>query len=80
MIQRVAATYKNGAFIPDEECELPENARVWLTFDENLIPPSITDPEERRAVLARIRELMVKNPIPEGAPRKFTREELHERR
>jgi hypothetical protein len=46
---------------------------------ETSIPPTVTDPEERRAVVRNIFELMDRNPIPTMAPKKFTREELHER-
>jgi hypothetical protein len=42
--------------------------------------PEITDPEERKRVLREVVERMKANPIPEGAPRRFTRDELHERR
>lgn len=80
MIQRITATFKNGAFVPDEECNLPENARVQVIFKpDNLVPPKVTDEEERAAILARMAERRQKNPIPENAP-KFTREELYERR
>jgi hypothetical protein len=81
MAQTFAATFKNGAFVPDEECDLPENTRVQVVIPRtNLIPPKVTDPEERRKILQEVVELMKSNPIPESAPRKFTREELHERR
>jgi predicted DNA-binding antitoxin AbrB/MazE fold protein len=80
MIQKVPATYKNGTFVPDEECDLPENTRVQVVIDTgNLIPPKVTDENERRAILKRMAERRRKNPIPADAPR-FTREELHERR
>ncbi|MFQ5732476.1 MAG: DUF104 domain-containing protein [Planctomycetaceae bacterium] len=80
MIQRVKATFKDGAFVPDEDCDLPEDARVQLTVEsESSIPATVTDPEQRQAILDEVVELMKSNPIPESAPR-FTREELHERR
>ena len=81
MIQRITATFKNGTLIPDEELHLPENAKVQLTVESaTSIPPTVTDPEERKAVMREILELMDKNPIPASAPKKFTRDELHERR
>lgn len=80
MTQVISATYKNGAFIPDEECDLPENARVRVMVEnEDVIPPTITDDAERREVLARMQERRRNNAIPPYAP-KFTRDELHERR
>jgi hypothetical protein len=75
----MTATFKNGAFVPDEECNLPENARGQVTVEsECLIPPKVTDEEERKAILKRMADRRRKNPIPENAPR-FTREELYDR-
>lgn len=42
--------------------------------------PVISDPDERRRVLGEVVEAMNANPIPETAPRRFSRDELHERR
>jgi predicted DNA-binding antitoxin AbrB/MazE fold protein len=79
MIRRIAATYKNGVFVPDEECNLPENARVQVKVEsECLIPPKVLDERERKAILKRMAERRRRNQIPENAPR-FTREELYER-
>jgi hypothetical protein len=47
--------------------------------EPRVIPPAVTDPEERKRILKRMVERMRANPIPADAPR-FTREELHERR
>ena len=79
MAQRVRAIYQNGAFIPQEPCDLPENSEVELIIENpHIIPPTIIDPEERKRILKRMVERMRANPIPANAPR-FTREELHER-
>jgi len=81
MIQKVIATFRNGTLIPHENLKLAENTEVELTVEsETSIPPTVTDPEERKAVIREIFELMDQNPVPASAPRKFTREELHERR
>lgn len=80
MSQRLRAIYQGGAFIPQSPCDLPENSEVELIIEApRVIPPSVTDPEERKRILARMVERMRANPIPANAPR-FTREELHERR
>ncbi len=80
MAQSLKAIYRNGAFIPQTPCDLPEGAEVELTVHaSNIIPPGEKDPEERKRILARMVERMKANPIPADAPR-FTREELHERR
>ena len=80
MSQRLKAIYREGAFIPQMPCDLPEGAEVELTIHEaNTLPPKVTDPEERKRVMSELIQNMLDNPIPADAPR-FTREELHERR
>jgi predicted DNA-binding antitoxin AbrB/MazE fold protein len=80
MAQRLKAIYQNGAFVPQSPCDLPENSEVELVIEgPNLLPPLVTDPEERKRILAQLVERMRSNPIPDDAPRRFTREELHER-
>jgi predicted DNA-binding antitoxin AbrB/MazE fold protein len=81
MAQRLKAIYRNGAFIPQAPCDLPEESEVELTINEpHVLPPTVTDSEERQRLLVQLVERMRSNPIPAGAPRRFTREELHERR
>ena len=80
MSQRLRAIYQGGAFIPQSPCDLPENSEVELIIETpHVIPPAVTDPEERKRIMSEIVENMRNNPIPADAPR-FTREELHERR
>jgi len=80
MSQRLKAIYREGAFIPQSPCELPENSEVELIIETpRVLPPAEPDPEERKRILVRMVERMRANPIPADAPR-FTREELHERR
>jgi hypothetical protein len=77
---RIRAIFQDGKFIPQEPCALPDAAEVNLTVDRsNIIPPAITDPEERQRILNEVVERMQANPLPRDAP-KFTRDELHERR
>ncbi|MDT5123009.1 MAG: hypothetical protein QOC96_2491 [Acidobacteriota bacterium] len=81
MVQRLKAVYQNGAFIPQAPCDLPEGSEVELTIhNPYTIPPSVTDPEERKRILEELIQNMRDNPIPANAPARFTREELHERR
>ena len=81
MAQRLRAIYQNGAFVPQSPCDLPENSEVDLVIERpHVLPPLVTDPEERKRILEQMVERMRSNPIPAGAPRHFTREELHERR
>jgi predicted DNA-binding antitoxin AbrB/MazE fold protein len=80
MSQRVRAIYQKGTFILREPCDLPEGSEVELTVDgPHIIPPAVTDPEERKRILSELIQNMRSNPIPADAPR-FTREKLHERR
>ena len=81
MAQRLKAIYQNGAFVPQSPCDLPENSEVELVIEgPHVLPPLVTDPEERKRILEQLVERMRSNPIPANAPRRFTREELHERR
>lgn len=80
MSQTLKAIYRDGAFIPQAPCDLSEGTEVELTIHEpRVIPPTVTDPEERKRIMAELIQNMRDNPIPADAPR-FTREELHERR
>jgi predicted DNA-binding antitoxin AbrB/MazE fold protein len=81
MSQTLKAIYRDGAFIPQAPCDLPEGAEVELTINEpRVIPSKITDPEERKRIMEEMVARMRANPIPADAPLRFTREELHERR
>ncbi len=80
MSQRLRATYQRGAFIPETPCDLPEGAEVELILrGPTILPPEVTEPEERARILARLVDRMQQNPIPAEAP-PLTRESLHERR
>lgn len=80
MAQSLKAIYRNGAFVPQTPCDLPEGAEVRLIIENpNLLPPGETDPAERKRILERMVKRMKDNPLSADAPR-FTREELHERR
>jgi len=81
MSQTLKAIYRDGAFIPQTPCNLPDGAEVELTVHEpHVIPAKVTDPEERKRIMEELIQNMRSNPIPADAPRRFTREELHERR
>ena len=80
MSQTLKAIYRDGAFIPQAPCDLPEGAEVEITVrSPKVVPPRVTAPEERKRLMNELIQNMLDNPIPENAPR-FTREELHERR
>jgi predicted DNA-binding antitoxin AbrB/MazE fold protein len=80
MTQALKATYRNGAFILQTACELPEGTEVELFIQSPyVVSPPISDLETKRQFLKSLTERMQQNPIPLNAPR-FTREMLHERR
>jgi predicted DNA-binding antitoxin AbrB/MazE fold protein len=80
MSQRLKAIYREGVFIPQAPCDLPEDSEVELVIEKpGVIPPAVIDTEERKRILKRMVERMQANPIPANSPR-YTREELHERR
>jgi hypothetical protein len=80
MSQAVTATYRDGAFVLREPCDLPEDAEVQLIIQGPVaISPTVTDPAERARILSAVVERMQHNPLPVNAPR-WTRDQLHERR
>lgn len=52
MSQRIKAVFQNGAFVPQQSCDLPEGSEVDLIVES---PRPLTaeekDPEERRRIL-----------------------------
>jgi predicted DNA-binding antitoxin AbrB/MazE fold protein len=80
MSKILKAVYHDGAFVPKEPCDVPENAEVELIIQgPYLIPPQVTETEQREQILRTLLERMKQNPIPAGAPIP-TRDQLHERR
>ena len=80
MQQTLKAIYRNGTFILQTACNLPENLEVELVVQSlQVIPPKITDINARKNFLKSLVDRMQENPIPFAAPQ-FTRDMLHERR
>ena len=80
MGRSVKAVYQRGAFVPQEPCDVPEDAHVELLIQGPFTsPPQIISLDERREILERLVVRMQRNVIPPGAPR-LTRNDLHERR
>ena len=77
-----SATYRDGAFHPDEPCDLPEGTRVMVGESLNgVYPPLEADPAKRREIRKALVKEMTENPLFAGVdvPR-LTREQMHERR
>ena len=80
MNDRLKAVYRGGAFVPETPCDLPEGAEVELFVQGPLVlSPSVTEPQERAGLLAKLTLRMQENPVPAQAPR-YSRDQLHERR
>ena len=80
MTYRLKAVYRNGTFVPETPCDLPEEAKVDLLVQGPvLLPPKVTDAEAKARILKQVTDRMQQHPIVSGAPR-YTRDELHERR
>ncbi|MDJ0508522.1 MAG: DUF104 domain-containing protein [Crocosphaera sp.] len=61
MLKKVKATYRNGTFIPNTPCHLPDNTEVELMIDvPSEYAQSIVDRETRKeilhALLSRMRD------------------------
>lgn len=80
MIRRLKAVFRDGVFVPRSSCDLPNEAEVDLVVQgPSVSPPHVTDPDDKAAILREVTQRMLAVPWP-GAARRFTREELHERR
>jgi len=74
------AVYRNGTFILETACNLPEGSEVELLIQSSsVVSPLISDVESKQRFLKSLVLRMQQNPIPLNAPR-FTREMLHEGR
>ncbi|MEK7406202.1 MAG: antitoxin family protein [Acidobacteriota bacterium] len=74
------AVYHDGAFIPKEPCDVPEDSEVLLMLQGPAsVPPEVTDLEQRANLMRSLVERMRATPLPVDAPR-LSREALHERR
>lgn len=80
MHQKLKAVYRDGIFVPQEHCDLPEGSEVNIIVQGPIVlAPKVTDPGERMSILKLVVERMQRNPIPSKSPG-LTREDLHERR
>ena len=75
MTTHVTATFVNGVLKPDDALPLAEQSRVRLTIE----PIEEWSPEKARAAWAAILARLAERPI-HGGGRRYTRDELHERR
>ena len=80
MTRRVRAVYHGGAFVPREPCDVPADSEVELLIQGPFVlPPEVSEPEERKRILRGLVQRMRQNPIPSAAP-PLGREALHDRR
>lgn len=79
MSQALKAIYRNGTFILQTVCNIPEGTEVELIIQSpDVVSPPISNSDQQRFLKALV-ERMQQNSIPLNAPH-FTREMLHERR
>lgn len=79
MNRTVRATYRNGSFVAEAPCDIPNETLVDILISPAVVPPIVTAPEKRAQILRRLAERMRATPVPAHS-QKFSREELHERR
>ena len=76
----IRALFKDGVFVPQERVALADGSNVEIIVrTSKLQSPPVTDPNERRRIMEDLIASFRRNPVPAGA-RRFTRDELHERR
>lgn len=81
MVVRMKAIYRDGVFVPQVACELAANSQVDLTVELVTIePPLSASTEERSRLRSEFVADLKSRTLPADAPRKFSRDELHERR
>jgi len=73
MTTEVTATVVGGMFKPDERLQLPEQTRVRLTVEP------IAESRDAVAAWESLQARLRQRPV-HGLGRKFTRDELHDRR
>lgn len=72
---QITATFENGMFKPDQPLPLAERSRVRLTIE----PIEAWSPETAQAAWEALKAQIREQPLHLGGKR-FTRDELHERR
>lgn len=74
MLQMIKTIYRNGAFVPQTPVDFPEGAEVEISVENGK-----NQNETKKKSLAEFVSRASKRAISDAAPRRFTREELHER-
>jgi predicted DNA-binding antitoxin AbrB/MazE fold protein len=85
MLEIIKTVFRDGAFFPKTPVELPDETEVEIVvekaaFKENGIMKQIETGEKRKKILAEFVARAGARTISDDAPRRFSREELHERR
>lgn len=78
MLEIVKTVFRNGAFFPKTPVDLPEETEVEIVVEKN--GNSSRMEETRKKIMAEFVERASARTISDAAPRRFNREELHERR
>jgi hypothetical protein len=77
---RIHAVFRDGKFVPNGPCPLPEASEVELVVQSAAgLCSLISDPAERKVAVDALITQMQAAALTSGAP-KLTRDEMHERR
>ena len=72
MTYHTKATYRQGAFFPELQCNLPEDSQVDLFVQgPSVVPPVVTDGEEQSRILRQVTDRMKQNPLPPESAKAF---------
>jgi hypothetical protein len=79
VLEPMPAVFRDGAFHPQQPCDLPNESKVLLFVESSPAESSgALDEQERRKILERVTMRMRNNPLPANDP-KITRDWIHER-
>jgi predicted DNA-binding antitoxin AbrB/MazE fold protein len=78
MTEKLRAIYRDGAFIPQVPCQLPENAEVELTVQRHQsMTPEVMDSEARKQILHLLLQRMRQTTLM-GHSRHFSQDNFSE--
>lgn len=80
MLDSFRAVFRDGAFVPQTPCDLPNNSEVELSLrGPSISQAPVQDKDERASILRQVTQRMRENALPVAAST-LTRDSLHERR
>lgn len=85
MLEIIKTVFRNGGFFPKSSIELPEDTEVEIVVEKTASNANgnlaqVETEEKRKQIMAEFVARVGTRTISDNAPRRFSREELHERR